>query len=114
MQSSSLRIVIIGTALVCLLQSATCLAGGYSFSHPTHQPHERHHRLCHPAPKVAVIESVAIRRVARPAQEDAQRPDQSLENRVTKLENNFNQLNQEVSRLADLLQRQIDLLDTTR
>jgi hypothetical protein len=33
---------------------------------------------------------------------------------VNKLEKDFQQLNAEVSRMADLLQRQIDILDQTR
>jgi len=110
---TSLRMILIGAVLACLMPSGTCVAGGYSYSH---QPHERHNRLMHPAPRAAVVESAAIRRVARP-QEDAQRPESgepSVEDRVTKLENNFKQLNGEVSRLADLLQRQIDILDKTR
>lgn len=118
---TSLRMILIAAVLACLMTSDTCVAGGFSsyFAHETrsHQPHERQHRMMHPAPRATVVESAVIRRVARPQEENAPRPesgDQNLEDRVTKLEQNFTQLNQEVSRLADLLQRQINLLDKTQ
>jgi hypothetical protein len=118
---TSLRMILVGALLACLLPAEACVAGGissyFAHEHHAHRAHEPRHKWHQPAPRAAVIESAAIRRVARPTEEDAQRPEsgeQDLESRVSQLEQNYTRLNQEVGRLADLLQRQIDILDKTR